>query len=130
MLAVKGLAVLTGAVSNSVIFREIKIYLLGRSFVARLITTGDHYITSLSVSHFSIIQDIKLCVPMELLLEGGGLYLRVARDIIIFSLHFSISTPYFACIALTHYERIISSLEMNTGPDLKSPNELLCLKHE
>jgi hypothetical protein len=76
------------------------------------------------------MQDTKLRVPMELPLEGGGLYLRVARDIIICPMHFSISTPHFACIALTQYDRIVSSLEMNTDPDLKSPNELLCLKHE
>jgi hypothetical protein len=76
------------------------------------------------------MQDTKLRVPMELPLEGGGLYLRAARDIIIFSKHFSISTPHFACIALTQYDSIVSSLEMNSGPDLKSPNELLCPKHE
>jgi hypothetical protein len=98
--------------------------------VARLITTGDHYITSISASDFSIMQNTKPCIPMELPFEGGGLYLRVAREIIIFSSHFSISTPHFACIARTQDDRITSSLEMNTGPDLKSLNELLCLKHE
>jgi hypothetical protein len=69
MLAVKGLAVLTGTVRNSIIFPEAKISFLGRSLAARLITTGDHYITSLSPSYFSIMQDTKLRVPVELLLE-------------------------------------------------------------
>jgi len=56
--------------------------------------------------------------------------LRAALDLILFSSHFSISIPHFACIALTKYDRIISSLEVNSDPDLKSLNELLCLKHE
>jgi hypothetical protein len=130
MLAIKGLTVLTGALRNSIIFREMRFPFWGDLWLQGSLPLGNRYITSLSVSDFLVMQNTKLRVPIELPLEGGGLYLRVAHDIIIFSTHFSISTPHFACIALIQYDRITSSLDMNTSLDLKSPNELLCLKHE
>lgn len=130
MLAVKGLPVLTRALRNSIIFREMRFPFWGDLYLQGSSPLGGHYITSLSARNFSIMRDTKLRVPVELLLEGGGLYLRVARDLILISSHFSISMPHFACIAPTQYDRIIPSLEINSDPDLKSPNELLCLKHE